>query len=150
MTKTAKQELAPGVEATKAEIAEAKKEGALDAVKEGAKRAVAVDTGTTADPDDAGKAEEMRVAPDFNSTPVAPLLDLPLDALVKRMTNDKMPDPIDFETVKGLLALERSGRNRTDYVKAFCGRLGVKSPYEVTNAGPGYTNDTTNVTEIAR
>lgn len=150
MTKTTKQELAPGIEATKGEIADAKKEGALDAVKEGAKQAAILDTGTTADPEDAGEAERLRVAPDFNSTFAAPLLDLPLDVLVKRMTNDKVPDPIDFETAKGLLALERSGRNRTDYVKALCGRLGVKSPYEVTNAGPAYTNDTSNVTEIAR
>ncbi len=147
-TKNTKETLAPGIEVSKAELEGAKKEGALDAVKEGAKRAVAVDTGTTADPDDAGKAEEMRVSADFNSTFAAPLLDLPLDALVKRMTNDKVPDPIDFETSKGLLALERSGRNRTDYVKALCGRLGVKSPFEVTSAGPAYTNDTTNVTAL--
>jgi hypothetical protein len=43
---------------------------------------------------------------------------------------------IDFETAKGLLDLERSGQNRTEYVEALCKRLGVDDPRDVTHAGP--------------
>jgi hypothetical protein len=48
------------------------------------------------------------------------------------------------------LGLERSGQNRTEHVKVLCERLGVKSPYEVTQAGPAWTNDQTLLTEIVR
>jgi hypothetical protein len=37
--------------------------------------------------------------------------------------------------------MERSGKNRTDVVEVICAVLGIKSPYEVTDAGPSYTND---------
>lgn len=56
--------------------------------------------------------------------------------------------PLPEEKVAGLLSLERAGRNRTPYVKALCDRLGVKSPYEVTPAGPGYTNDIHPITDL--
>ena len=139
-------EIAPGIKVTDAEMAAAKKEGALDALKEGAARAVAVDTGTTADPDDA--KPDMRVAADYPTTFIAPLLDLPVDELVRRMTNDKVLNPIDLEAAKALLALERAGQNRTPYVKALCSRIGVESPYEVTSAGPAFTNDVSNVSAL--
>lgn len=51
--------------------------------------------------------------------------------------------------VAGLLELERSGQNRTEYVDALCKRLGVKSPIEVTGAGPGHTNDVSSITKVA-
>lgn len=137
-----------GVEATQKEVQEAKKEGTLEYVKEGAKAAMTADTGTTADSEDIAKAVEHRVAPDLNTTFIAPLLDLGLDAFVQRLTNDKVEGFVDLEVAKGLLALERAGQNRTDYVKALCKRIGVKSPYEVTDAGPGFTNDISNITEL--
>lgn len=43
--------------------------------------------------------------------------------------------------IAGLLEVERSGKNRTDVVQVLCARLGIKTPYEVTDAGPNYTND---------
>ena len=145
---TKKHETAAGVTLSDKEIENAKKEGAVEAIKEGSKAAMATDTGTTADPETTADAEAKRVAPDLNTTFLAPLLDLPLDTLVKRLTNDKVADPIDFESAKGLLALERAGRNRTGWVKALCARIGVDTPYEVTSAGPPYTNDETAVTHL--
>jgi hypothetical protein len=152
MTKEAKSdskvEMGSGVELSHSEIADARREGALEAIKEGGKRAVLVDTGTQGDVEAMAEAERLRIAPDANTTFIAPLLDLSLDVLSQRLTNDKVLDPIDFETAKGLLALERAGRNRTGYVKALCERLGVKSPLEVTHAGPPYTNDETPITAL--
>lgn len=79
----------------------------------------------------------------------AHLIDLPLDEL-KRVTAEGMGYGITDGKVAGLLELERSGKNRTDYVKYLCQRLGVKSPYEVTNAGPAWTEDTSNITPVSR
>lgn len=136
-----KVELADGIEASHKEIEKAKHEGALDQVRESGKSAVLADTGTTGDPDAVAEQQRLRVSPALESTVIAPLLDLPLDTFVQRLTNDKVQNPIDFETAKGLLHLERSARNRTEYVKALCNRIGVDDPREVTHAGPGYTND---------
>lgn len=55
--------------------------------------------------------------------------------------------PLPEEKVYGLLALERNGQNRTDYVKAMMKRLDLKSN-ELPGGGPGYTNDTTNITAL--
>jgi hypothetical protein len=143
MTKKNEVELAAGVTATKSEIEDAKHDGALDQVRDSGRAAVLADTGTTGDPDTVAEAQRLRVSPDFHSTTFAPLLDLPLDTLVQRLTNDKVQGHIDFETAKGLLALERAGRNRTEYVNALLNRIGVDDPREVTSAGPGYTNDVT-------
>lgn len=78
----------------------------------------------------------------------APLLDLGLEEFEKAI-KEGADDPVPEEKVAGLLELERSGKNRTDYVQALCKRLGVKSPYEVTAAGPGYTNDVAATTAVA-
>ena len=146
--KDTKTTVAPGLELSKSDIADAKEEGALDAYREGGRTAVLADTGTTGDTEAMADAERLRVAADLESTVIAPLLDLPLEMLVRRMTNDKVPDQIGFETVKGLLHLERSGQNRTGYVKAFCNRLGIDDPREVTSAGPAYTNDETSLSHL--
>lgn len=137
-----------GVDLSKGEIAKAQKEGALDYIKDGSKNAMRSDTGTTGDPEAMAEAERLRVPAGFESTFVAPLLDLSVDDLKRRLTDEKAQDFIPFDTAKGLLALERAGKNRTSYVKLLCGVIGVKSPYEVTDAGPAYTNDTSNVTEL--
>jgi hypothetical protein len=113
-----KVEVAPGVEVSRKELDEAHKDGALDAVREGGRAAVLADTGTAGDAEAVAEAQRMRVAPDLQSTVIAPLLDLSLDTLVERLSNDKVQGHIDFETAKGLLDLERSGRNRTPYVQA--------------------------------
>jgi hypothetical protein len=137
-----------GVELSHKEIAAAREDGALDAVRDGGRAAALADTGTQGDLDRMAEAENKRVAPHANTTFLAPLLDLPLDQLSPRLANDKVTDPIDFETAKALLALERAGRNRTGYVKALMERIGVDSPYEVTHAGPPYTNDETAISAL--
>src|SRR4051794_32630752 len=98
-----------GIELSRSEVVDAKHDGALDYVREGGGRALAADTGTTGDADLAAEAALLRIAPDLPTTFMAPLLDLPLEVLSPRLTNDKVVDPIDFETAKGLLALERAG-----------------------------------------
>lgn len=78
-----------------------------------------------------------------------PLLRLGIDEFKDRIAEGEEGAPgVPEEKVAGLLELERSGQNRTDYVKAMCERLDVESPYEVTSAGPGYTNDVTPVTKL--
>lgn len=79
-----------------------------------------------------------------------PLLDLGVAEFEDRIGDEPAANavPIPEEKVAGLLSLERAGRNRTPYVQAMCKRLGVKSPTEVTNAGPGYTNDVHPITEL--
>lgn len=79
----------------------------------------------------------------------APLVDLGLDAFKAAIAEDADP-AVPESKVAGLMELERSGKNRTDYVAAMCTRLGVSSPYEVTNAGPGFTNDVSTVNQIKR
>jgi hypothetical protein len=76
-----------------------------------------------------------------------PLLDLGVKEFEARIAEDS-DAPVAEEKVAGLLSLERAGRNRTPYVKAMIKRLGVDSPTEVTNAGPGYTNDVHPITEL--
>lgn len=79
----------------------------------------------------------------------AHVVDLELDAFKEAVKADA-ENPIPEGKVAGLLELERSGKNRTDYVVAMCERLGVSSPLEVTSAGPGHTNDVTAVNKIIR
>jgi len=137
-----------GVSLSGKEIEEAKKEGVKDYIKEGSKASMVADTGTTADPEDLAESERFRVAPDLNTTFIAPFLDLNEDELKRRLKDQKADDSIGFEEAKGLLALERAGRNRTNYVKLLCDAIGVKSPLEVTSAGPSYTNDASNITAL--
>jgi hypothetical protein len=95
-------------------------------------------------------AEQQRLMVDSSlpSTFIAPLLDLSEDELKRRLTDEKAEGFIDFEHAKMLLNLERSGKNRTGYVKALLKAIGTDDPYKVTNAGPPYTNDQTSVTEL--
>ncbi len=129
------------------EVADAKKEGALDYIKDGQKAAMASDTGTTGNAEESAERLRKQIAPDLNTTFIAGLLDLAPSEFTRRL-KPKEDDAIDFETAKGLMALERSGRNRTNYVKALLVAIDAKSPYEVTSAGPPYTNDESNITEL--
>lgn len=79
----------------------------------------------------------------------AHMVDLELDAFKEAISADN-PTPVPEGKVAGLMELERSGKNRTEYVAAMCERLGVQSPLEVTSAGPGHTNDVTAVNKIVR
>ena len=67
------------------------------------------------------------------------ILDLAPDQLKERLDSD---DHIALSQgqVAGLLEVERSGKNRADIVQVLVDWLGITSPYEVTDAGPNYTN----------
>lgn len=70
----------------------------------------------------------------------ASLLDLSPEEFEKRI-DPKAEKGIPESKVAGLLGMERSGQNRTEFVQLMMKRLDVKSPYEVTPAGPAWTND---------
>jgi len=141
MTKKAQ----PNAQPTEAEIAAAKKEGVLDAVREGQ---------TTQDIDNL-KGEEPQGDRYIGKDEImqwAHYVDFDLDAL-KAALDPKADNAIPDNKVAGLLGLERGGKNRTDFVQAYMDRLRIanpklKSPYEVTSAGPAYTNDVTSVTKL--
>lgn len=132
---------------SKSEIEKAKKEGVLEAAKEAAKDAYRYADGTLpGDPEQAPRQfTGMHDIMQFE-----PLLSLGIDAFTDKIAENPKPGepPVPEEKVAGLLELERSGKNRTEFVKAMMKRLKVKSPYEVTKAGPGYTNDTTPVSAL--
>jgi hypothetical protein len=75
------------------------------------------------------------------------LVDLPIEGLAEAI-DEKVERPLTETQIAGLLEVERSGKNRTDYVKLLMKRLKVESPYDVTDAGPPFTNDTTSTSEI--
>lgn len=77
----------------------------------------------------------------------APLLGLGVDGFIAAVAEDA-PVPIPEEKVYGLLALERNGQNRTDYVKACIARLGLTEDDPLPGGGPGYTNDIHPVSDL--
>jgi hypothetical protein len=131
-------------ELSEEEKTEAEKEGVKAAMAQSAQTNFATQSATEA-PDYVGdrwpdRHEIMRFAH---------IIDLGLDAFKKAIADDA-ESLIPEGKVAGLLELERSGKNRTEYVNALCKRLGVKSPLEVTSAGPGHTNDVTPVAVLAK
>ena len=121
----------------KADVEQAKKDGALEAVKEGAKQRFKSTDGV-------GVTEDTATGPQatYDVFHLQHLVDLDPDQLKKTLDGKSDPViPLTEGQIGGLLEVERSGKNRTDVVKVFCDRLGIKSPYEVTDAGPAYTND---------
>ncbi len=139
---TTKKDEATGLpKLTAAEEAAAQKEGVKEAAKEQAKESAQflADNEPPAPPVKQwhGKDEIMQYAH---------IIDLGFEAFEEAIA--EKDGGLPEEKVAGLLELERSGKNRTDYVRALCARLGVKSPYEVTNAGPDYTNDMTPISKL--
>lgn len=135
----------PVPELSDTEKAEAEKEGVKAALAQSAQTNFATRSATESPDSSAadkwpGRHEIMQWAS---------VVDLGLEAFEAAVSADA-ENTIPEDKVAGLLELERSGKNRTQYVAALCKRLGVKSPYEVTNAGPGHTNDVTSVTQITR
>jgi len=57
-------------------------------------------------------------------------------------------DGVTNGAVYGLLALERNGQNRTDYVKAAIKRLKLTKDDPLPGGGPGYTNDVHPVSDL--
>lgn len=98
-------------------------------------------------------SKESNIQPDrlfkggINTTPLEPLLVDDPEALAESI-DEKIDNPLTEDQVKGLLALERAGKNRTPHVQVLMKRLKAKSPYEITPSGPPYTNDVTSVTRL--
>lgn len=123
-----------------------------EAEKEGVKAALAQSAQTNFATRSATESPEFEADrwPDRHEImPWAHIVGLGLDAFRDAIKEDAEP-LIPEGKIAGLIELERSGQNRTEYVKALCDRLGVSSPLEVTNAGPGFTNDVTPVNPIVR
>lgn len=79
----------------------------------------------------------------------ADIIDLGLTEF-KKVIGGKTERQVPEEKRAGLLALERNGKNRTDYVKVLLDSLpNTDSPYEIPGAGgPDYTNDTTSISKL--
>lgn len=128
---------------TPEEIQDAQKEGVLDAIKASA---------NTTDID-VLKGEDVEPAPWANisieANKIDYLLDLSLDAL-KKLIDPKAKTPLPEEVVAGALALERNGKNRTDFVKLLKDRLSIKDiKTELPQAGgPDYTHDITPISKL--
>lgn len=127
-----------------AEVQKARNEGVTEAIKEQAKGVYeyAMD----------GQLPGEQPVRQFNDNGehtnfIDGLLGLGADELADRV-NEKADAPLSEDQVANLLRLERAGPNRTDHVKVLCKRLNVKSPFEVTDAGPAYTNDQTAITKL--
>lgn len=130
-------------ELSKSEVAEAEKQGVKNALTQSAQTNFATQSATENNDEYAGdrwpdRHEIMRYAH---------IVDLGLDEFKKAVAEGAEPN-IPEGKVAGLLELERSGKNRTEYVRALCQRLKVKSPTEVTSAGQGYTNDVSSITQL--
>lgn len=117
------------------DVEAAKIAGVKDAIAESAKAQFKATDGisVTSDP-------YPGIVPDYNVFQLQDLVDLEPDALKDRLDGKTGPAP-SLGQAAALLEVERSGKNRTDIVDVFCKHLGIKAPYEVTDAGPNYTND---------
>jgi hypothetical protein len=115
-------------------VKEAQLDGIKEAISESAKSRFLSTDGIP-------EGEDVRtIRPTYDVFQLQHLVDLDPVALKDRL-NSKDDFVLTEGQVAGLLEVERSGKNRTDIVKVLCDHLGIDSPYEVTNAGPNYTND---------
>lgn len=143
-TETAEQVAAVAVglpKVTQSEIDKAKKDGILEAAKDAAKDSYKYAT----DGNLMGEIDTKGPPPGYDDVNLlAPLLGQSVEEFKAAIAED---GPVPEEKVWGLLALERNGQNRTDYVKAAMQRLGIKAD-ELPGGGPGYTNDTTPISKL--
>ncbi len=118
------------------DVQKARNEGVTEAIKENAKDAYnyATDGQLPGEP-----ANQRFLGSDQHSNMIDGMLSMSPQALEEAVA-EKADVPLSEDQVANLLKLERAGQNRTPYVHLLCKRLKVKSPYEVTNAGPAYTN----------
>lgn len=130
---------------TENEIVDAKKDGNIEAIKDSAK--VVPDADILANDPEPFKYhgyDEIQM--------YAFWLDRPVDDIKKAHEDGQIPDA----KLYGLLALERNGRNRTDYVKYIVDTLKLKDDLKddqpladaLPGGGPSYTHDTTNITDL--
>jgi|GEM_PF-1309232 len=129
---------------TGAALAKAQEEGVAEAIKEQAKDAYQYLTDGQLP---GGPPGRQFTNSDAHTNMISGMLALSPEDLAEAI-GPKADSPVTEDQVANLLKLERAGQNRTAYVQLLCKHLGVKSPYEVTNAGPGYTNDTTPTTPL--
>jgi hypothetical protein len=131
-------------EPSAAEVKKARKEGVIEAVKETTKDAYAKGANEGYG---SGEEEPRSWVGTADIMHLLPTLDFGLDAFKDAIS--ETAEPVIAEArIAGLLEAERSGKNRTEYVKALMKRLGVKHVSEVTSAGPAYTVDTTNLSDL--
>lgn len=118
------------------ETAKAKKDGVLGAISDAAGKQFLATDGNLAQ-EDAPRV----IQGTGNVFHLAHILEYMPDRLAKVVAGKVEGEPALSEgQIASLLEVERSGKNRTDIVKVLCDQLGVKSPYEVTGAGPAWTN----------
>lgn len=146
--KQAQAETAKAVEAntgikapTAAQLQAAQKEGVAEAIKENAKEVYS----QAADGNLPGDPPNYRDLSSDETTHLAPNLELGVEAF-EELVKDK--ERLSEDSAAALLKLERAGQNRAPYVKALMARLKVKSPYEITSAGPGYLNEVSPISVV--
>lgn len=134
----------PGLTVTDAEAKKARHEGALETVKEAAKdaRKALTDGAQPGDP-----VFDQYLGSD-ESQQYAWMIKDGVDQFEERVNGKD--SPVTDVMAAGLLKLERAGQNRTPYVKTLLKRLGIKGKdiAKVTTAGPSYTNDMSNITDL--
>lgn len=86
------------------------------------------------------KTKAIDITPTYDVFLLQDMLELDPDALAKALKGEDGAAAPSLGQVAGLVEVERSGKNRTDIVKVLCDHLGIDTPYEVTDAGPNYTN----------
>lgn len=134
-----------GLALSPAEQVAARKEGAKDDVKEIGKTAHHALT----DGNLPGEPATDPYAGSDESQQYAWMIDQALDAFTELL--NRKDSPVTDVMAAGLLKLERAGQNRTEYVKLLMKRLKLKGKDDlltVTQAGPSYTNDMTNISEL--
>lgn len=118
------------------EVKEAQKQGALDHIREAAKTQFA-----TTDGAEVGSDPAPSIIKTNDALNIAHMLDLDPKELKAELTGKGRQSPVPTQgQIASLVEMERSGKNRDDVVEVLCEVLGIKSPYEVTDAGPAYTN----------
>jgi len=130
-------------ELSQAEVTAAEKEGVKEALKKSAETNFITQSATENNDEYAGDRWPDR----HEIMQWSHVIGFGLDEFRDAVKEGAMPN-IPEGKIAGLLELERSGQNRTEYVRALCKRLGVKSPTEVTGAGPGHTNDVTPLSKL--
>jgi hypothetical protein len=127
-------ETLPDVPASK--VKEAQMEGIQNAIAESAEARFKATDGNLP-----GEETGPGIVKTNDATHMDWLLDMDPEMLTKTLTGKGELSPIPTQgQIASLLEMERSGQNRTDTVDALCKVLGIKSPYEVTDAGPAWTN----------
>lgn len=135
-----------GVDVSTGDLAAAAKEGARQAETEKAKDRYNFATdGNLASPPD----PDRKSYPGYDqSQHIAHLLALGPTEFEATINDKDNPTGLSETNVYGLLALERNGQNRTEYVKACIKRLGLTRDDPLPGGGPGYTNDIHPVSDL--